>query len=287
MGTIISNSELKQLLSPLEIPLMGVMSFNDITELVECRAKERLPENSKSVIMFGFPYYIELDDKIIDNHNVCRYAMLVDYHKYIPNVLENAVELLSKKYGGNCAIFSDISPIPEVDAACKAGLGFLGKNGMLINNEYGSYILLGEIVTDLEIEIDEPLEQKSCCQCMKCLFSCPNGAILSPCGDKENAEINITYESCLSEISQRKGELTEEEQDLIRETGIVWGCDQCQDVCPHNSNIKQTPIKAFLEDIEPILNFENLDILKKTRPYGYKGTTLLTRNLNLIFNKDD
>lgn len=283
--SIISNTDLKQILSSIDIPLIGIMKFDEIGELIECKAKERLPKNAKSIIMCAFPYYVELNDDIMDNRNICRYAMFIDYHKYIPQVLEQAVELISQKFAGDFAVFSDISPIPEVYAGLKSGLGFLGKNGLLITEEYGSYVLLGEIVTDLEFEIDEPLEQKTCCQCMKCLFSCPNGAILSPCGDKDNTDINITYENCLSEITQRKGELSPQEEELIRETKIIWGCDQCQDVCPHNSKIKETKIKAFLEDIEPSLTYDNLDILKKTRPYGYKGKTLLMRNLDIL-NKE-
>lgn len=279
---IISNKEIKQELSKLDIPLMGVMSYSEVGELIECKAKSRLPENAKSVIMFAFPYYVELDDEIMDNSNICRYAMFTDYHKYIPQELEKAVELISKKYKGEFAVFSDISPIPEVYAGLKAGLGFLGKNGLLITREYGSYVLLGEIVTDLEIEPDKPLLQKSCCQCMKCLFSCPNGVILSPCGNMNNTSINIDYKNCISEITQRKGELTQEEKELMCDTNQAWGCDHCQTVCPHNSKIKQTKIKAFLEDIEPNLTYDNLDLLKKTRPYGYKGKTLLLRNLDIL-----
>lgn len=284
---IIPNLDIKQILNRTEIPIMGVMSFSDISTLIDCKAKARLPENAKSVIMCAFPYYVDLDDDVLDSSNVCRYAMFVDYHKYIPTVLDEAVELLSQKYGGTYAVFSDISPIPEVFAGVQAGLGFLGKNGLLITKEYGSYVLLGEIVTDLEIEIDKPFKQKTCCQCMKCLFSCPNGAILSPCGNMNNTSINIDYSACMSEITQRKGELTPQEVELIRETGKVWGCDQCQDVCPHNSKVKPTKIQAFLDDIEPNLNYNNLDDLKKTRPYGYKGKTLLTRNLDIINVNND
>lgn len=279
---IISNKIIKELLNSIDSPLMGVMAFADINKLIECRAKERLPKNAKSVIMFAFPYYVDLDDEIMDNSNICRYAMFTDYHKYIPKVLEQAVEKLSQKFGGEFAVFSDISPIPEVDAGLKAGLGFLGKNGLLITREYGSYVLLGEIVTDLEIEIDKPLRMKTCCQCMKCLFSCPNGVILSPCGNMQNDSINIDYANCLSEITQRKGELSEEEKELIYDTKKVWGCDQCQTVCPHNAKVKQTQIKAFLDDIEPTLTYDNLDTLKKTRPYGYKGKNLLLRNLDIL-----
>lgn len=280
--SIVSNADIRSIIDLDDIALMGVMAYDDIDELIECRAKERLPKNPKSVIMFAFPYYVELDDEMLDNSNICRYAMFVDYHKYIPKVLEQVVETISKKYNGEFAVFSDISPIPEVYAGLKAGLGFLGKNGLLITKEYGSYVLLGEIVTDLEVEVDKPMLQKTCCQCMKCLFSCPNGVILSPCGNMNNTSINIDYKNCLSEITQRKGELTDEEQELMRDTKKVWGCDQCQDVCPHNAKIKQTKIKAFLDDIEPTLTYDNLDILKKTRPYGYKGRTLLLRNLDIL-----
>ena len=109
--------------------------------------------------------------------------------------------------------FVDNSPIPEVKTAALAGLGVVGENGLLITEEFGSWVFIGEIVTDLFIECEER-EIKSCIKCGKCKKVCP------------------AKNECLSAVSQKKGELSSEEERLLKENNIVWGCDICQEVCP-------------------------------------------------------
>lgn len=249
----------------------GIMDFSQIPSLIECRAKSRLPKNPRSVICFSFPYYVG----VLEEKNVSSYAVIPDYHDYITNTLGIICNELSLLYHNEFACFSDISPIPEVFCAVKSGLGFRGKNNLLITKEYGSYVLLGEIVTDMIIA--PSVENKdSCLDCGECKNNCPNFAI----GQSE-----VDYSLCVSSISQRKGELTNEEKSAIKRGGLAWGCDQCQEVCPHNKGITATHIQEFLNDVEPVLTNENMDKLMKTRAYGYRGRAVLERNLKII-NED-
>ncbi len=246
----------------------GVMSFLEIPALIECRAKDRLPQFAKSVIVCVFPY----NTGELESRNVCRYATVIDYHNYIGLTLSNICNELSKKYNHSFEYFVDSSPIPEVFCAVKAGLGFRGKNNLLITKKYGSYVVLGEIVTDMELPLSTPNEE-SCLDCGLCMKNCPNGAIGADCVD---------YSLCVSSISQRKGELTPDEILAMKRVGLAWGCDHCQDICPHNISVQTTPIEEFIEDVEPLLTKENMDSLMKTRSYGYKGKKLLERNLDII-----
>ena len=250
-------------------PLWGVCKFSSIkNRLIDCRAKIRLPQNAESVLIACFPYLLAEDN--YKGSNISKYAVVTDYHDVAINRLKNACEELSKLYPENAFVpFADNSPIPEVRAALCAGLGVCGKNSLLITEEFGSYVFLGEIVTDLEIEITETATV-NCIGCGKCVEACPAAAI------NENG---IDSTKCVSAITQKKGELTEKEKELMINCGCVWGCDICQDICPMNKNAAVTQIKEFLSDPEPVLTGETeLD----GRAYAWRGKKVIVRNLSII-----
>lgn len=246
----------------------GIMDFCEIPTLIECRAKARLPQQAKSVIVCAFPYYVGE----LKNRNLCRYATLIDYHRHISTTLSNICNEFVEMYHKDFQYFVDSSPIPEVFCATMAGLGFRGKNNLLITKQYGSYVVLGEIVTDMQLAKSVP-NHESCLDCGLCKKNCPNGAIKLD---------TIDYSHCISAISQRKGTLTDEETAAIRRVGFAWGCDCCQDSCPHNLSVEKTTIREFLQDVEPVLTKANMDVLMQTRAFGYKGKKLLERNLEII-----
>jgi epoxyqueuosine reductase QueG len=132
-------------------PLFGICPFEKVKDnLIECRAKSRLPENPETVIVACFPYL--LNDSAYKNRNISKYAVVTDYHEVAVARLRKAAEKLKSIYPDNSfAVFADNSPIPEVRAACAAGLGVRGLNSLLITEKYGSYVFIGEIVTDLKI----------------------------------------------------------------------------------------------------------------------------------------
>ena len=191
----------------------------------------------------------------------------------VRQILNQAAEELSQTFGASFVSFTDVSALPERECALSAGLGFPGVNGLVIHPQYGTFFVIGEIVTDYLFEFDHPLTQQICMQCGRCVASCPAGAI---------SWDGIDYTRCLSEVTQRKGDLTGEEQALVWKNGLMWGCDCCQNCCPYNKDLPLTYLEAFSTDVQPVVTRENLNLLCKTRAFGYKGKTLLKRNLELI-----
>ncbi len=247
-------------------PLWGICSFDKIkTGLIECRAKGRLPKNAKSVIVACFPYL--LDDAMYADRNISRYAVVTDYHSVALDRLESAAKCLKSLYPEHeFAAFSDNSPIPEVKAACLAGLGAKGKNSLLITQKYGSFVFIGEIVTSLELSFGSYAEQP-CIGCGKCIQACPVSAL---------AENGFKRSACISEITQKKGELSPDEEKLMKECGCVWGCDICQEVCPMNQNAAVTEIEEFLSS--PIAHIETGCSLDG-RAYEWRGRKVIERNI--------
>ncbi len=249
-------------------PLWGICSFDKIRDgLIECRAKSRLPENAESVIVACFPYL--LDEENYKNINISKYAVVADYHSVALGRLNSAVEKLKELYPhGEFTAFADNSPVPEVRAACMAGLGVRGLNSLLITEKYGSYVFIGEIVTNLKLDPDGYAE-KNCIGCKKCIEACPSGAL---------SETGFEKSACLSEITQKKGELSEKEKQLMTECGCVWGCDICQDVCPMNKNAAATQIEEFI--LSPIPFVEEGCPLEN-RAYEWRGRKVIERNISL------
>ncbi len=249
-------------------PLWGICPFEKIKDgLIDCRAKNRLPQNPQTVIVACFPYL--LDESEYSGINISKYAVVTDYHKVAISRLEKAVSGLKELFPQNeFSAFSDNSPIPEVRTACLAGLGVRGMNSLLITEKYGSFVFIGEIVTDLELDYEEK-EEISCIKCRKCIESCPSSAI------KENG---FDRSLCLSEITQKKGELSEEEIRLMKECGCVWGCDICQDVCPMNKNAATTEIEEFLFSPVPHVT-EGCSL--ENRAYEWRGRKVIERNISI------
>ncbi len=262
---------LKEILKSMGITEYGVCSFEDIKEFLPCRNAERIPKGAKSVIVCAFSYYL---GKSFET-NVAKYAMLPDYHDVVREILNAAAKKLKAEFGGEYEAFSDISALPEKQCSELSGLGVRGKNNLIINKTFGSYFVIGEIITDMFFAPTPPL-RRGCLNCGACVKACPVGAI---------SENGVDYTKCLSAVTQRKGELSDYEQQKIKENKLMWGCDRCQDCCPMNRNAQKTDIEAFLRDVEPLVTRENLSTLMKNRAFGYKGKKLLLRNLDLTETK--
>lgn len=249
------------------ITCRGVCAFERIKEkLLPCRAKSRLPEGAKSVIIAVFPY--SLADEYYQKANISRYAAVKDYHLVVTQCLEDAAAKLKQAFPSEeFAAFTDNSPVPEVMTAARAGLGVIGQNGLLIHRDYGSWAFLGEIVTTLALG-ETGGEPQKCRGCQACIRACPTGALAK--GDKG---------SCLSHISQKKGELLPEEEALLIKHGCAWGCDICQLVCPENRRVRPTQIKAFTESFHPVAAVgEPLE----DKAYAWRGRKVIERNLLLL-----
>ena len=259
---------LREILARHQIFSFGVCDYGAIHTFLPCRNSWRIPAGARSVIVCAFPYYTGEHP----GANVCRYAMVPDYHHVVRRILNEAAEELQDRFQAKFVGFSDVSALPEQECALAAGLGFRGVNGLVIHPQYGTFFVIGELVTDGLFPFDSPLTQ-TCLHCGLCVKSCPAQAISAG---------GIDYTRCLSAVTQKKGELTDQERSLVGKNGLMWGCDGCQNCCPYNKELPQTYLRDFLDDVEPVVNEENLSVLCKSRAFGYKGKTLLRRNLDLI-----
>lgn len=245
----------------------GVCSFEEAGPLFDCRAKNRIPDNAKSVITYLFPYW--LGESFYENSNISKYAVPGDYHLIAGEYLKDIAEKLKKQYPNNeFEWFCDNSPLNEVKIATLCGLGVRGKNGLLINKKYGSFCFIGEIVTDALLKYNVCVEGH-CLECGLCLKNCPGGAL---------TEDGVNKEKCLSHITQRKGDLTTEEIQLIKTSGCVWGCDVCQDVCPMNKGLTVTPVKEFKETAVAV--FSQGDEIEG-RAFAWRTRKVIERNIML------
>lgn len=266
--------KLREVLKEMGIFDFGVMDYGSIPALIPCSRARLLPQDPKRVLSFVFPYYIaELPPR-----NLARYAVLPDYHDLILFLLRRLALRLEEVYGGSFVPFVDQSPLPEVFCAWQAGLGVPGRNGLLITEKYGSYVWLGELVTDRELPLSEPMGEvlSLCGDCRACITNCKNGAI---------GQTGVDYSLCISRLTQQKKPFTEEEAAAVRAAGFAWGCDGCQDCCPHNQGLPTLAPTPWLSQVVPTLTRENLDELLADRAFGYRGREVLLRNLSVLEGK--
>ena len=266
---------MRELLRKIGIEEIGAVPLSEckITKkyLLE---KANIKENA-TVIMMLLPYRSE---SLPVNFSV--YASVRDYHRFVEELREKIDAYLAEnKPHINHALFADHSPIDEVHASCIAGLGFIGDNGLLINEKYSSFVFLCELIIDalpdeLGLEFTTQSEIKSCIHCGACERACPSGCI----GKNANSK-----SECLSAITQKKGELTEEEIKLMRENNTVWGCDICQNACPFTKNAKYTEIEYFKKGTIKELTTELIEGMSDEefggRAFSWRGKSTVLRNL--------
>lgn len=249
------------------IKLFGFCKFTDVLPLLPCRAVVRLPLDSKTIIMCAFPYLVKESNGVIKN--LSYYASVPDYHKIVMNILNGVSNDLVESFPNyQFEPFVDSSPIREVKASQFAGLGCVGKNGLLITKDYGSYVFLGEIVTNMSLYTTRYTEV--CIDCGKCKKSCPTNSILNG---------SICEDTCLSAITQKKGELSISEQSLMIDNHTVWGCDICQIVCPMNVHAKETYIQEFIQGANHVLTE---DTITKDGAYYWRGKKTILRNIDIL-----
>lgn len=244
----------------------GAVNFKHLN-ILNTRSRVRIPQNAASVFAFIFPY----GNKKAFGGNISCYCAVQDYHIIVIQQLKSICEKLQNKYPQHSFVpFCDASPIDEVDMAVKAGLGVKGKNSLLITKKWGSFVFIGEIVTDLEYNCTLK-EYSFCSGCNLCVKSCPGSAI------KDGA---VDREKCASFISQKKQELTEEQYGILKKAHTVFGCDICQNVCPHNKNIILDD-NLFSNDIINIILNDDIEKIYKDRAFGFRGLNVLKRNLDI------
>ena len=180
---------------------------------------------ARSVIAVGMNYYTGNDqDDLRSDYKFSNYAWGDDYHtvlkKQLYQLLKWIKENNSKVKGVVCV---DTSPVMDKVWAQRGGLGWIGKHTNLISRNLGSWLFLGELILDLELDYDAPFEEDLCGTCLACIESCPTQAL---------DEYKIDAGKCISYLTiEHRGELPESQSDLH---GWIYGCDVCQEVCPWN-----------------------------------------------------
>jgi epoxyqueuosine reductase len=204
-----------------------------------CHPDELLP-GSRSIISVGVSYLTESREPAPESSRGCvaRYARGDDYHELMRQRLWRLVGFLAEQSGGTCRarVFVDSSPFLDREAAVRAGLGFYGKNTMLLTAPLGSYLFLGAILTDARLEPDV-VQPRDCGQCRLCLDACPTGALVEP--------YQLDAGRCISYLTiEHRGAIPRELRSLLGDH--IFGCDICQEVCPWNRRLPREGWPAFL-----------------------------------------
>lgn len=187
---------------------------------------------ARSVIVVGLAYNWEAEPPEDDTPRgrISKYAAGTDYHRVMEERLQHLSDYLLGHGARTARYYVDTGPLLDRAIAHRAGIGWFGKNTMLITKTgHGSYVFLGEILTDLDLKPDAPAEG-SCGRCRICLDKCPTGAIVAP--------FVVDARRCISYLTiELRGWIPRELRPMMGTW--VFGCDICQDVCPHNTLIKE------------------------------------------------
>jgi epoxyqueuosine reductase len=187
-----------------------------------------------------------------DRAYLSRYVLGRDYHKVLRGKLKRLARRIADAVGPfNYRVFADSAPVLEVALAAKSGLGWRGKHTLLLTREAGSFFFLGEIYTDLPLPVTQAASEH-CGTCHACIDACPTGAIVAP--------YQLDARRCISYLTiELKGSIPEELRPLVGNR--IYGCDDCQLVCPWNKYARPSPEKDFsprhgLDDSKLVALFE-------------------------------
>lgn len=237
--------------------------------------------NVKSIIVIAQAYNKEFkfknDNKL--RANLCLSAIGVDYHITVKNKLEKLsmfIKSLIPEF--EAKIFTDTGPLIDREIAKRANIGWQGKNNFIITEEFGSWVFIGYMLTNIYIPLDVKAVSNKCGSCTKCIDACPTSAL------KNNYEFNSKL--CISYLTQTKEQLSIKEAKSINLQ--LYGCDICQKVCPYN---KKVPFKETIYnideakvDIEELLFMSNKEFKNKygNTSVSWRGKKILQRNALIV-----
>jgi len=242
----------------------------------------KLVDGAKSVVSVLFNYHTDQRQTQNDVPKISTYAYGTDYHYVIKDKLKELLNFIRENIGDvNGRAFVDSAPVMDKVWAKKSGLGWIGKNSNLINKNNGSFFFIAELILDLDLEYNSPIEDY-CGTCTQCIDACPTEAIIAP--------YVVDGSKCISYFTiELKEGIPEDVKGKFQ--GWAFGCDVCQDVCPWNRFSKEhhevqfNPKKEILEMTKKEWEEITEDVFKKIfhdspiKRTGYKG---LKRNLEFI-----
>lgn len=243
----------------------------------------KLVPGAKSVITLLLNYFPSEQQKP-QSPQISKYAYGKDYHEVIRGKLNLLLQTLQENIGAiHGRGFTDSAPVLERSWAVKSGLGWVGKNGNLITKNNGSFFFIATLITDLELETDDPFAKDFCGSCTKCIDNCPTEAILP---DKV-----IDGSKCISYFTIELKDMLIPENMKGKFDNNLFGCDVCQEVCPWNRFAKPTTEIEF-KPLPEILNFskndweelteESFKIIFKNSPLKRSKFTGIKRNLKFL-----
>lgn len=222
-----------------------------------------VPESLAVAVLLDNYYWPDADDDL-RAPRVAKYARGEDYHRVTLDRLDELAAFLIERGARIARSYADDGPVPERELAQRAGLGWIGKNTMLIRPDAGSFFFIGTIFTDLPLASDLPFTADHCGSCTRCLDACPTGAFVEP------RVLDATR--CISYLTiEQRGAIPE--PLAARLEGFAFGCDICNDVCPWNQRFAvPTDVPAFrprrtLAGIDEAW-FERMDDAEFTRRYA-------------------
>jgi epoxyqueuosine reductase len=196
-----------------------------------------IKENTKSVIVAGLNYYTDFDYPE-NAFKISRYAWGTDYHLIFKDKLEKLTEELESSLpGSEYKIYVDTGPILEKQWAILSGIGWQGKNSLILNRKFGSWFFIGIILTNLDLESDKA-SKNFCGKCSLCISACPTNAIVQP-GVLDSRKC-ISYWNI-----EAKSNIEIPEEIAKKNRNWAFGCDICQDVCPWNKKVQISNIPEF------------------------------------------
>ncbi len=242
-----------------------------------------LVDGARSVISLLYNYYTDEVQEDSEAPVLSKYAYGKDYHfvmKDKMHLLFDFIETIHPETTGR--VFVDSAPVLDRAWARQAGLGWIGKNSNLISRTAGSFVFIGELILNLELEYNQVPESDFCGSCTSCIDACPTQAILD--GRTIDSERCISYQTI-----ENKGEVSSEIEGKL--AGRVFGCDICQDVCPWNRKAEKHQESAFNPDRELLLmsgenwlklGKEKYKLLFHQSPVERAGYEKIKRNLDSL-----
>ena len=249
---------------------------------------ELLP-GARSIVCLGISYWSDVDTDQPSPQSaqseggtagrerqgrVARYAWVRDYHRVMKRRMREFVRGLERELSSEVAArwYVDDGPMLDRAAANRAGIGWFGKNSNILNPQFGSWVFLGQVITDLDLEPDAPLK-KSCGSCVRCIDDCPTGAIVAP--------YVVDNARCISYLTiENRGPIPRELRPLMQDW--VFGCDICQDVCPVNRRAREPgqpiPPAGPDSDLKPKGQFDLVGLLELSEEefrHRFAGTSIM------------
>lgn len=233
----------------------------------------------KTIIVIGLSYNNRLNERVDYKLKglISKSSWGIDYHIVLKSRMEDLIKEIRKITNFTYKYFVDTGPLIDRELANKSGIGYYGKNCSIINDEYGSFIFIGYILTDLDINFIPVSIGSRCRDCNICIDHCPTGALEGP--------FKFNPKKCISYLTQTKEKIPYELRDKM---GIkIYGCDTCQLVCPKNKDIQESNHEEFIPkvikgymDIEELFSISNRQFKEK---YGkmagsWRGKNILKRN---------